>query len=730
MEQEQERAQPPAYTQHDPSSLNLPSVPTHTLPNLRSLDLPDTQPSRASVELSPKSNSTQWGALPPLSSATFPRAPEGDVSSPMALDFDRASVISGEDRRDMSVVSMEDPDVRLAAEALSGLGNPDFVRSPTSRSVTLSARESTAAPEPLLNLLTTAHPWLGGSINGSISAYNTTKTYSPRFLKYGAELIERNIGSPVVNTVSSVGKRTGVEQNLRRYLGEVHRRPSDLEQGDADSSRKRARVMSPQDGHAADAMDIESPYASSRIRGDSQSSYAESLPAYDEYRSPKYEETAVVVDPLTGKPQPQTQPRDQEDASSSSQDRHVNWSTQLIMTTSGLGVALSDASLKSLKLCLGLLRSATKHIDQTMTALKLLLDEYEAALRNSRHTYPNEKSTDVDGMRSTEEDPQVRALADKMKAYSGEIWKTLQSVVTSVSRYTGGALPQNASQVVRTQLLSVPQRWQLAARTTASDNDGGEGGGEEVRGANRMLAFAREGLDMMGQITAVVDGTVQSADAWLARIGRQPQSQNQTRREEKGMLLEGGMGGRREHGPAAFAGSRERRNSSERPSLTVLAEGCISYLANLLLLSPAPSKSHTHRPPTAWQPLSIYNDDVGSARLPTGIDATDPFALFSLFFDAAQLEKLALHTNQHAEQVRAEDAAQGRPHARAWKPTSKTELYTYLTILMYMGVHRDPTIEEYWGKLHKNAPTYSINNYMACTRWQQLNRYMYCIEAP
>lgn len=122
---EQERAHPPAYTQHDPASLDLPSVPTHTLPSLRSLDLPDAQPSRASVEVSPKTNITQWGALPPLSSATFPRVPEGDVGSPMAMDLDRASVVSGEERRrEMSVVSMDDPDVRLAAEALSGLGNP------------------------------------------------------------------------------------------------------------------------------------------------------------------------------------------------------------------------------------------------------------------------------------------------------------------------------------------------------------------------------------------------------------------------------------------------------------------------------------------------------------------------------------------------------------------------------------------------------------------------------
>lgn len=508
---EQEQAQPPAYTQHDPSSLNLPSVPTHSLPSLRSLDLPDA---RASVELSPRTTSAQWGALPRMS---FPRVPEGDVGSPM--DMDHASATSGEDRRrEMSVVSMEDPDVRLAAEALSGLGNPDFARSPTSRSVTLSACEPTVEPEPLLNLLTSAHPWLGGSINGSISAYNTTKTYSPRILKYGAELIERNIGSPVVNTVSSVGRRTGVEQNLRRYLGEVRRRPSDLEQGDTDRRGKRPRVMSPNTGSATDAMEIEGDYTASRTRGGSQSSgYAESLPAYDNHRSPKYEETAVVtIDPATGK-----DVHGSEGQAQSTQDRRMNWSTQLIMTTSGLGVALSDASLKSLKLCLRLLRGATKHIDSVMRALKLVVDEYEAALRNARRSDGDEK----DVIMGEGEDEQVRAIANRMKQLSSDIWNTLQSVVTSVSRYTGGALPQNASQVVRTQLLSVPQRWQLAARTTATGNEGGEGGGEEVRGANRMLAFASEGLDMIGQITAVVDGTVQSAEGWLTRIGRQPTQQ-------------------------------------------------------------------------------------------------------------------------------------------------------------------------------------------------------------
>jgi hypothetical protein len=41
------------------------------------------------------------------------------------MDVDRYSVVSGDDRRrETSVLSVDDPDVRLAAEALSGLGNP------------------------------------------------------------------------------------------------------------------------------------------------------------------------------------------------------------------------------------------------------------------------------------------------------------------------------------------------------------------------------------------------------------------------------------------------------------------------------------------------------------------------------------------------------------------------------------------------------------------------------
>lgn len=141
-QQEQEQLeQPPAYVQHEPDSFHLPSVPTHLphhshshshgrshsqshshdrLPGIKSLHLPATTARHTppnSAELSPP-----WGALPALTSASFPRVPD-DVGSPMDTASVRSSLHEDGARRDTSV-SMDDPDVRLAAEALSGLGNP------------------------------------------------------------------------------------------------------------------------------------------------------------------------------------------------------------------------------------------------------------------------------------------------------------------------------------------------------------------------------------------------------------------------------------------------------------------------------------------------------------------------------------------------------------------------------------------------------------------------------
>jgi hypothetical protein len=294
------------------------------------------------------------------------------------------------------------------------------------------------------------------------------------------------------------------------------------------------------------------------------SSYAESLPAYDDNMSPQYEEQpgkVLVFRDGHGNPQ-----------------QHVSrsWSTQLMITTSGLGVALSENSLNSLKACLGILRSATAHISKLMRALSMVLEEYERAMRPHRlgdnetglgaESAATEKMRLEEYLKNTEQADPAREIAARIKALSDDIWNTLKTVVSAVSRYTGGALPENAGLLVRRQLMSVPQRWRIASASTAVEqprhdsaisttdatpNAAGKGNisGDAkadpnnqakastsstgpARSAQRMLAFAREGLDMIAQVSAVVDSTVGSAEEWLGSLGRK--NREEARQLEKG----------------------------------------------------------------------------------------------------------------------------------------------------------------------------------------------------
>jgi len=130
---------PPAYS-HDLASLELPSVPrdellvnhataTISLPNFRSLGLPESTTthgcnSTASLVQLGK-DSQQWQAATAFH-YSFPRVPSTAPRSSADVASPKESVMSDEEHthRAPSVVSMDDPDVRMAAEALSGLGNP------------------------------------------------------------------------------------------------------------------------------------------------------------------------------------------------------------------------------------------------------------------------------------------------------------------------------------------------------------------------------------------------------------------------------------------------------------------------------------------------------------------------------------------------------------------------------------------------------------------------------
>ncbi|THY20647.1 transcription factor Opi1 [Aureobasidium pullulans] len=515
---ESQRQAPPGYAySHHPDNLKLPSVPQQEL-HMNHAPADITLPDLKSVlaDLPPKT-----GHPNAFSNAVAARELDQMGMPRTSIESDAASNMSLDDGTQRSTsVSMDDPDVRLAAEALSGLGNPDFARSPKTRpsvSKPSPARTSTSSNkdlEPLLDLLVDAHPWVGNTVNGSLSAYNATKNFSPRIVRYGVHLVERNVGSPVASTVSNIGRRTGVEGGIRRYLDS--RRPSSPAM-DPTHGSKRRRVTS-------DDMEIDRNPQEPGLQ-DSQ----EFLPAYQANKPPSYRK--------------EVSPHGSE-RSRALERPPINrsWSTKIFISTSALGVALSDSSLRSLQYCVKLLSSATEHVESVMNALKMVLHEYDQSQEVSQQDRARrEKETEagiiIEIKSGNERDQSTEMLARRIKSLCDDIWHTIQTVVNSVSTYAGGALPENARNIVKGQLLSIPQRWRCATQSaeaaspsqSATKADGGEDGkaieGQNAdentrKAAHRMIAFATEGLDMMAQVNNVVGITLQSAENWLQSLGR------------------------------------------------------------------------------------------------------------------------------------------------------------------------------------------------------------------
>ncbi|OJJ48421.1 hypothetical protein ASPZODRAFT_62206 [Penicilliopsis zonata CBS 506.65] len=402
-------------------------------------------------------------------------------------------------RRATSVLSMDDIE---AAQALEGLRSDyqsprtSSQHSPRATMTTSVSTSDSNQPEPLLSLLTSTHPLISSAINGSMSAYTSSKSYSPRF-RYGAEFIERTIGSPVANTVHTVGRKTGVESGLRWAL---QRRGSASVEAAGPTATKRRKVDTKSHFHGD--VDVEKGLRDDgvpvhRTRSVSDLSLPESLPPYDDLRSPSYEDLG------NGTQSPETK--------NASRQVNPTWQNRLMISTSGLGVAMSEESMRSLQYCLTWLRWANGRLGKSIVALKGALQEWE------KSTQENDEDVSATSSRNN-------LLTQRIQAVREDVLATLKQVVDIISKYAGGALPENARNLVRRHLTSLPQRFQIASTSNPPPNTTASASDVTVS-AHRILVLAQEGLDMMAQVNSVVNDTLVSAEHWCSRLGkRSPQA--------------------------------------------------------------------------------------------------------------------------------------------------------------------------------------------------------------
>jgi len=225
-----------------------------------------------------------------------------------------------------------------------------------------------------------------------------------------------------------------------------------------------------------------------RTRSFSDLSMAETLPPYDEAKSPRYEE----------KPERQAPP---------------TWQSRLVISTSGLGVAMSEESLRSLTYCLTWLRWANGRLGRAIIALQNALTEGE-----NQKTSLGQQSNAENGEQSNGSE-NASLLIQRIQAVKEDVLSTLKQVVDVVSKYAGGALPENARHLVRRHLTSLPHRFQMAS--TSHPPPGSPAASSDATvGAHRILVLASEGLDILGQVSGVVNDTLVSAEHWCQRLGR------------------------------------------------------------------------------------------------------------------------------------------------------------------------------------------------------------------
>ena len=88
---------------------------------------------------------------------------------------------------------------------------------------------------------------------------------------------------------------------------------------------------------------------------------------------------------------------------------------------------------------------------------------------------------------------------------------------------------------------------------------------------------------------------------------------------------------------------------------------------------------------------------------------------FRLFITHEIIDILVQNTNSYAENAR-----QQMPEfrdARRWIPTTTTQIWVYIGILFYMGLHHEPLRDHYWSNTHR------LGRWMGKNRFGQLHRY-------
>ncbi|SCV68376.1 BQ2448_497 [Microbotryum intermedium] len=373
-------------------------------------------------------------------------------------------------------------------------------------------------------------------VSGGIEWYERSKA-SSRVVKYGAGVVESSIstiGRPIANNL----RLGSLDDFACRQLDRFGSSPSTADQTPLPA------VQSQQDGGVEEANDAEMAHPSTR-RGHSKG-LSMGVEGEEDGRPVNEEQLQVGTQQVSA-------------------EGRSRWQTVLV-EAGGLGAAVSEESLKSLRYCLqwllvsGWAYSLRFEVDRCSQANCVPHLQYATAHLDHQIATLRDFIASLHSHSGRESDALVTASASAhLSQIKHDVVETIRKVVDVVSKYAGVALPEQAKRYVRQSILGLPVKWasviegsrnaraqSIGAQSTVStpraermedpyataaepspgpsSSTTAENAGTSTAlaptedAAERILTFAVESLDMLRGVTGIFSDSVARAEDWIERL--------------------------------------------------------------------------------------------------------------------------------------------------------------------------------------------------------------------
>jgi hypothetical protein len=129
-----------------------------------------------------------------------------------------------------------------------------------------------------------------------------------------------------------------------------------------------------------------------------------------------------------------------------------------------------------------------------------------------------------------------------------------------------------------------------------------------------------------------------------------------------------------------------------------------------------PNEAPIYKVGTCFKPMNIEYRAT-EITLPNGVSPLRPYELFELYYTPEIIGQIVQATNNYARSIGTSERSRGKD----WYDTTAQEIYVYLAIRIYMTLHIENEVSDYWGISNIGAKHPIVTMNLSVERFQELH---------